>query len=89
MKEETLEKIPYEKGITMSYLEYATKDETYLKITNPIIKEIIDSGKSRFKSGNDVSRLFWQMGENQRGVWAILQQEQRLLLEVKTKYILD
>lgn len=78
--------IPYDKGITQEYLNYAGKDETWHKITGGILKEIIISGKSRFKTQKDIANLFFDVGD--RSVWEIIKNEQRLLRNIEAKIII-
>lgn len=80
------EQIPYNKGISQEYLNYAKKDETWHEITGQILKEIINSGKSRFKSQKDIADLFFQVGD--RGAWEIIKNEQKLLHNIKAKIII-
>lgn len=78
--------IPYNKGITQEYLTYAGKDETWHAITGQILSEIINSGKSRFKTQKDIANLFFEVGD--RSAWGILKDEQRLLRKVEAKIII-
>lgn len=78
--------IPLEKGITIEYLCNDRKDEQYHSIADPILLEIVRSGRSRFKTESDIVRLFQEVPE--RSAWEILAEEQRRLPVVNTRYIL-
>ena len=75
----------YNKEISLEYLNYSLKDEMYLSITTPILKEILESQKTRLKTQADIAKLFFDLRDE---AWAEIKKLQSEIGEIKTKRII-